>query len=215
MFGWLGTVGDTVKAAHAAAPSGIGQVGLDGAVSVASPDGWRAASAVAPGDLLLTFDAGLQEVEAILSEPSWPGRGACPPALWPVEVAPGVLGNRELMYLAPDQPILIESDAAEMLTGDPFALVTARSLAGLPGIHRAPPRDGAESVTLTFASEQIVFAGGGAALHCPIAAPDLIDAGAPAARYPLLGGDKARQVVAQLALPGGQARSAGLPGINS
>ncbi|MEI4263240.1 Hint domain-containing protein [Roseovarius sp. D0-M9] len=211
MFRWLG---NDVEAAPEVA-AGVGQTGLAGSVRVAGPSGWRAVRAVAPGDLVLTFDAGMQRVEEILSEPAWPGRGPCPHALWPVEVPAGALGNREVMHVAPDQPILIESDVAEALTGDPFALVPARALVDAHGIHRAPPAEGAEVVTLTFAAEQIVFAGGGAMLHCPATACDLLEAGGRAPRYPLLGGHDAARAVQQLDREAAQARSAGLPGIKS
>ncbi|MFD0858894.1 Hint domain-containing protein [Roseovarius aquimarinus] len=213
MFGWLGS-GTGPDAPETGAP-GPGRTGLAGAVRVATPDGWRPVGEIEPGDDILTFDAGLQRVETVFSEPVWPGTGPCPPALWPVEVAPGVLGNRDLIHLAPDQLFLIESDEAEARTGDPFALLSAESLADLPGIHRAPPAPEAVMVSLGFAVEQIVFAGGGAMLHCPGAAPDLLDDAPRALRYPRLGAREARAVAARLAGGPDQARSAGLPGIRS
>ncbi|WP_281966751.1 Hint domain-containing protein [Roseovarius nanhaiticus] len=214
MFGWLGSDEAPEAAPQVGAASGMGQVGLAGSVRVAGPGGWRAVRSVAPGDMLLTFDGGLQRVEATMSEPASPACSVCPNALWPIEVPPGALGNRDLMHLAADQPILIESDLAETLTGDPFALVPARSLTGVRGIHRAPPSANEVVVTLSFADEQIVFAPGGAALHCPVAADLLAATGAPA-RYPLLPLETALRVVSQLAPATLQARSAGLPGIRS
>lgn len=195
--------------------TGVGQTGLAGSVRVAGVSGWRAVRSVAPGDCVLTFDAGMQRIDEILSEPAWSGRGPCPPSLWPVEVPAGALGNREMMQMAADQPVLIESDVAEALTGDPFALVPARTLEGVRGIHRVPPEQGAEVVTLTFVDEQIVFAGGGAMLHCPATASDLFAAPRPDAGYPHLGAGDARRAVLHMDTAAAQARSAGLPGIRS
>jgi hypothetical protein len=213
MFRWRAN--DAAADASVEDVAGVGQTGLAGSVRVAGPTGWCAVRAVAPGDLVLTFDAGMQRVEEILSEAAWTGRGPCPHALWPVEVPAGALGNAEVLHLAADQPVLIESDVAEALTGDPFALVAARCLVGAHGIHRAPPANDSEVITLTFTAEQIVFAGGGAMLHCPAIATDLLEAAGAAPGYPLLGGQDARRAVQQLDAAAAQARSAGLPGIRS
>jgi len=206
MFGWAGSADDR---------HGVGQTGLMGDVRVAGPAGWCAVDSVAPGDLVLTFDAGMQPVAAVLKEAAWTGGGQCPTALWPIEVPPGALGNRELLRLAADQAILIESDEAEALTGDPFALVSARSLAGVRGIDRAPLGEGAQIVTLTFAVEQVIFAAGGAMLHCPADMRDLTELAGKAPRYSLLDGQDARRAAACLDAGALQARSAGLPGIRS
>ncbi|MFX0547044.1 Hint domain-containing protein [Roseovarius sp. S1116L3] len=218
MFEWIGTAGDTPPAdcnGQDRDVPGVGQAGLSASVCVAGTGGWLALGAVAPGDLVLTFDAGLQPVAEILREPAWAGRGPLLPSLWLVEVPSRALGNREVMHLAADQLVLIESDVAEAVTGDPFALVTARSLDGVRGIHRVPPQPGDEIITLTFAAEQIVFAAGGAMLHCPAAASDLLEAAPSAPGYPRLSAQHAREAAMQMDEAALQARSAGLPGIKS
>ena len=142
----------------------------------------------------------------------------------PVEVPVGALGNREQMLLAADQAVLVDSDAAEVLTGDPFALIPARSLEGVRGTCRVPPPEGAELTILQFEAEQIVFANSGATFHCPPVTTDLLDAGRAPGRYDVLGMDDARLIAQSLAadwapgdptLQSDQARSAGLPGIRS
>ncbi|MFX0542566.1 Hint domain-containing protein [Roseovarius sp. S4756] len=221
MFEWIGTPGETPPAAsdgQGRDVPGVGQAGVSASVCVAGSNGWPALGTIAPGDLVLTFDAGLQPVAEILREPAWAGRGPLLPSLWLVEIPIRALGNREVMHLAADQLVLIESDVAEAVTGDPFALVPARSLGDVRGIHRVPPQPGDEIITLTFAEEQIVFAGGGAMLQCPAATSDLLEAppSAPSARgYPRLSAQDAREVAIQMDEAAPQARSAGLPGINS
>lgn len=209
MFGWSeNTPGALTRDywglgadACAARPIGTALSGILAGTRVASTQGWRVIEAISTGDRVLTFDAGLQPVTLIERTPLWPGRGACPAALWPVEVPVGALGNRDQMYLAPDQPVLIESDTAEALLGDPFALIPARVLDGVRGMCRVPPPDGAEVVTLRFAVEQIVFANSGAMFHCA-AASDLIGLAAGLGTvppvYPVLAPDTAKALAEAL-----------------
>jgi len=194
---------------------GVGRRGLDAATRLATVAGWQAAGDILGGQRVLTFDTGLQSVLSVRAEPAWDGDGPCPRVLWPIEVPARALGNREMLQLAADQPILIESDTAEATTGDPFALIPARALDGVRGICRVPPASDTALITLTFAMEQVVFGGGGTMLHCPAAAPDLTEAAAARARYPLLDMEGAARIVQALRGNTDQARSAGLPGIRS
>ncbi len=194
---------------------GVGRRGMASGIAVATSAGWQQAGSVVVGQGVLTFDGGLQRVVATKTAPAWAGGGPCPRNLWPVEVPRGALGNREVMQLAADQPILIESDAAEAQGNDPFALIRARALDGVRGICRVPPAPDEMLITLTFAFEQIVFVAGGAMLHCPAAAADLLDAAASSARYPVLDMEDAVRIAQALSEDTHQARSAGLPGIRS
>ncbi len=152
---------------------GVVQSGLVSGTRLATPSGWRTVETIAPGDKVLTFDAGMQVVTAVHRAPLWQDEGPCPRSLWPVQVPPGALGNRDLLLLAPDQATLIESDLAEEILGDPFALIPARVLDGVRSMCRVPPEEGVEIVTLSFASEQIVFANSGAMFHC-LAEQDIV-----------------------------------------
>lgn len=194
---------------------GVGRRGMASGIAVATTAGWQQAGSVVVGQGVLTFDGGLQRVVATRTAPAWAGDGPCPRNLWPVEVPRGALGNREVMQLAADQPILIESDAAEAQGNDPFTLIRARALDGVRGICRVPPAPDEKLITLTFAFEQIVFVAGGAMLHCPAAAPDLLDGAASSARYPILDMEDAVRIAQALSEDTHQARSAGLPGIRS
>lgn len=209
MFGWVEGASDALSRDYwglgAAAPqlrgAGSTVTGILAGTRVASTCGWRAIEAICAGDKVLTFDAGLQPVCRVERGALWQGRGSCPEALWPVEVPAGALGNRDLMFLAPDQSILIESDEAEALLGDPFALIPARILDGVRGMCRVPPPEGAEVVTLRFASEQILFANSGAMFHCGTAQDLFGDTAPRAPAYPLLSGETAQALADALARP--------------
>ena len=134
---------------------------------VATAMGWRPVEAVAAGDRVLTFDGGLQEVLAVTRQTVWTGGARAEADLWPLHVPAGTLGNREAMTILSGQPVMIESDMAERLFGDPFATIPARSLEGLRGIACVPPADRIEVVHLRFAQDEIVFANVGALFHCP------------------------------------------------
>jgi hypothetical protein len=136
--------------------------------------GWRRVDAISEGDQILTFDNGLREVTKVTRLRLWDGAGRCPRRFWPLEVPAGALGNRSTLKILPGQPVMLESDTAEALYDDPFALVRARVLDGIRGIDRTPPADDAEVILLYFADEQVVFGKDGALLLCP-SSRDLIE----------------------------------------
>ncbi|WP_420862459.1 Hint domain-containing protein [Algirhabdus cladophorae] len=134
---------------------------------VATQNGWQDVALVQAGDQVLTFDGGLQTVKSIRKELAWQDDFFCPEHLWPMHIPAGTLGNREAMTLMPDQTILIESDIAEEVFGDPFTLVKAEALEGYRGISRDRPATIFEVFTLVFETEQLAFAHSGALMHCP------------------------------------------------
>lgn len=143
--------------------------GVMAGTRVATALGWRSIDGITEGDLVLTFDAGLQRVTKVTRETVWDGFGACPQRLWPLFVPAGALGNRDELYLLPHQYVMIESDAAEDLFGDPFSLIMANALDGVNGIEALPPRHGMEAIVLHFEAEQVIFADSGVLYYCPSA----------------------------------------------
>jgi hypothetical protein len=162
--------------------------GIVAGTKVATAIGWRPVQAIIAGDQVLTFDGGLQTVIEVrrltlCAEPT-----IMPMASWPLHVPAGALGNRAAMQILPGQDVLIESDIAEELYGDPFALIPAAALDGYNGISRAAPHARIEVITLHFAQDQIVYANIGALFMCPRAGDlmhDLFATPAPA-QYKLL-----------------------------
>ena len=94
-------------------------------------------------------------------------------ALWPFVVPVDALGNRVELVLLPDQGVLVESDATSDMHGDPFAIVPAIALEGVRGIARCAPQQQIELLAIYFDDEQVVYAEGGALLHCPTCVPAL------------------------------------------
>ncbi|WP_415402055.1 Hint domain-containing protein [Tateyamaria sp. SN3-11] len=141
--------------------------GLLAGTRIATAMGWRAAEALAPGDMVLTFDNGLQALVDVRRETFWVADMMAPAAYASVMVPAGALGNSEELELLPDQGVLIESDAACDAQGDPFAVMAAKLLVGYRGIARVAPRAQVEIITLIFATEQVIYAEGGALIHCP------------------------------------------------
>lgn len=141
--------------------------GLMAGTRVASNLGWRAIEALAVGDKVLTFDHGMQEITEIRRSTVWIDAPDTAPAMWPVIVPIGALGNREELTLMADQGVLVESDAAADMYGDPFAIIPAHALDGVRGIFRTAPAQQIELVAVYFADEQVIYAEGGALIHCP------------------------------------------------
>jgi len=84
-----------------------------------------------------------------------------------LEVPAGALGNQREMQLLPEQNVMVESDTAEDMFGDPFVMLPAAALNGYRGITRVKPHREIVVYTLHFEQEQVVFACSGALFHCP------------------------------------------------
>ncbi len=170
--------------------------GLTKGAFVATPDGWCPAENLVPGTLVLTFDDGLKRLRELRRQGIWTGKGPFPELTWPLDVPRGVLGNRSAMLLPPDLNLLIESDLAEELYGDPFALIPIKALDGVLGIERTPPNGPQEVVNLIFDADQVIFVNGSSLVHCPLV-PGQTDEG-----YNLLRGKAAREVAQDFAANG-------------
>ncbi|MEM6478362.1 MAG: Hint domain-containing protein, partial [Pseudomonadota bacterium] len=146
-------------------PGATRRNGLLHATRVATKAGWREVETIAVGEEVLTFDDGFQTVTAITRAVNWPDHETCPDHVAPFEVPAGVLGNRERVWMLPNQLVVVESDLAEDLTGDPFALVPVDVLEGWRGITRVEPRAPHIVVVLHFEKDQVIYAGDGALVH--------------------------------------------------
>lgn len=141
--------------------------GIAAGTRIATAMGWRAVEAIAEGDMVLTFDGGMQRVVGVIRGALWDCDTHCPQMAWPLHVPAHALGNAEAMTLLPEQVVMVESDAADRDYGDPFALLKARSLAGYRGIERQCPTNAAQVIQLVFEEDQVVFAASGALMLCP------------------------------------------------
>lgn len=172
MFGWKNKTTDVHRRSvetSGAYDGGLSTMthGLTAGTRVASNLGWRAIEALAVGDLVLTFDHGMREITEVRRASLWVDAPDTAPAMWPVIVPVGALGNRDELTLLADQGVLVESDAASDMYGDPFAVIPAHTLDGVRGITRAAPSQQVEMIAVYFADEQVIYAEGGALIHCP------------------------------------------------
>ncbi|KEJ88092.1 Hint domain-containing protein [Sulfitobacter donghicola] len=175
--------------------------GLMAGTRVASNLGWRAIDALAVGDKVLTFDHGMQEITEIRRAHMWLDAPETADAMWPVVVPVGALGNREELVLLPEQGVMVESDAAQDLHGDPFAILTAHNLVGYRGISRRQPMQRVELIAVYFASDEVIYAEGGALIHCPSDLSTLdkfLDAGQQT--YTVLTGENAEELAYMMCL---------------
>lgn len=151
-----------------ARPTGLAR-GLVAGTCIATANGWRPVEALAPGDLILTFDHGLQPLRGLFRGLHCDPDAQCPGALRPLRAPAGALGNVEEMILLPEQHVLVESDAADILFGDPFSLICATDLEGYRGIERIRDSGAMEVMQLQFDTDEVVFADRGALALCPAA----------------------------------------------
>jgi hypothetical protein len=135
--------------------------GLFASTPVAIADGWKCAVDLRPGDLIVTFDDGLQPVRSIRSQPQKTSDDAG--AILLPRLA---LGNVQPVFLMPEQTVMIEADLAEELYGEPFVTVPAAALHGWAGALRAPaPAE--PSFQLLFDTAQLVYVAGDMLVGCP------------------------------------------------
>lgn len=188
MFGWKNKIAPRrMPEASAACDGAVMKTrGILAGSQIATAMGWRAGEALAPGDLVLTFDNGLQPLIDVRRDTFWVADMMLPAAYASVMVPAGALGNAQELELLPDQGVLVETDGACDIHGDPFAVVPAKTLVGYRGITRVGPRTQVEVITLVFEDEQVVYADGGALLHCPRAHLRLCDLGIASGVYDVI-----------------------------
>lgn len=141
--------------------------GLIAGTLVATDLGWQPVQDLRAGDRVVTFDNGMQRLRSVRIASLWTAQNEAPRRVWPMQVPARVLGNRTEMTLMPEQAVLIESDAAETLYGDPFMLVSAGTLDGHKGITRVPPQREITVATLEFEGDEVVYVNGTLLAHCP------------------------------------------------
>ncbi|MEN8918814.1 MAG: Hint domain-containing protein [Octadecabacter sp.] len=176
MFAWKNTTWDAAKTENAQPKLDARTTGLVSGTKVVTNAGWVQVETIREGQQVLTFDGGLQTVIAVTRHVLMADNRNI--ASWPLFVPPGALGNREDMMVLPHQSVMIESDAAEDMTGDPFALIPGAALVGFRGITQERPAEWVEVIQLHFAQDEIVFANIGALFLCRAKADLMSDMGA-------------------------------------
>jgi hypothetical protein len=179
---------------------GAGQAeGIASGTQIATNNGWRPVDAIAVGDWVMTFDHGLRRVAAVKRAALRAGQGNCPKSLRLLAVPEGVLGNEFPMLLLPEQNVMIESDLAEAVFGDAFAIIPAASLEGYRGISRVDPHQTMDVIQLVFAQDEIIYANGMGLIHCGSIDCGRIDRMLDApSNYAILPLDMARVLVAAM-----------------
>lgn len=178
--------------------------GLAAGSLVSTPEGWRPVEGVVEGDHVMTFDGGMQRVKKVCRGVLWRADGPCPKPLWPLFAPVDALGNDRSLVLLPEQCVLVESDLAEALYADPFALMPATALDGVLGITRMPPQAAVDVVSLAFQRDEIVYVNGAALIFCPVEAAgnpvplDRLPGAGALSAYDVLCGEAARLVAREL-----------------
>ncbi|MBY6050033.1 Hint domain-containing protein [Vannielia litorea] len=144
--------------------------GIVAGTLVATSMGWRPVEALMLGDEVMTFDGGMQRITGLSRARLWNGEAECPRAMWPIRVPAGLVGNRRDLVLMPEETVVIESDAAEDMYDDPFALIPAMALIDMPGVERVCPATEIEVVSISFDEDQVIFVEGSALIFCPTGA---------------------------------------------
>jgi Ca2+-binding RTX toxin-like protein len=125
--------------------------------------GTVAVEALAPGDLVMTRDNGLQPLRWVGSRKLSCAELQARPELQPVRIGAGALvgaGPDRTMLVSPQHRVLIEGARAEMFFGESEVLVPAKHLTGLAEVTRALPAEGVTYVHILFDQHEIVQSDG-------------------------------------------------------
>ena len=131
---------------------------------VATAGGWRLVETLDIGDRLRTIRGGFVAVVALHSADLDGSAGADTADRWPLHIPAGVMGNRNDLRLLPDQPVLLSSDVAGRMFGNPMVWFPAGVLAGWRGVTQQPLQGGDRIATLILATDAMVHVAGGALL---------------------------------------------------
>ena len=110
-------------------PGGSGAICFVAGTMISTPTGLRAVETLAPGDLVLTEDAGAQRILWTGSD-VFLGTGH----LAPVVIEAGIFGNTSKVRLSPQHRVLQQGWPAQLTFGLSEVLVPAQRLVGLPGV---------------------------------------------------------------------------------
>ena len=137
---------------------------------IATAMGWKRVESLSPGDKVLTFDRGLCPLldvvrhDPILLEEDQP----TPASMRPIHVPEGIVGNEMDFDVLPGAYVMIESEVAEALLGDPFLLLPAAALTSRAGVEQATAFTAAPAlVSLVFEQDEVIFLRRGGMQLCP------------------------------------------------
>lgn len=163
------------EAGSALPPSSFQMRGIPGGNTIATDKGWRPVDALAIGESVMTFDHGLQRLQAmtcvtdLVAHRYGSGRGQL------INVPVGAIGNSEPLVLLPEQRISIDHHAGAMegaaQSDDPVELVPAKTLVGLHGIESFQALRPFDVFTLHFEVDELVYLEGGALTLAQAALP--------------------------------------------
>lgn len=179
-----------------------------------------------PGDLVLTMDSGLRPIRWIGGRRFSAAELARSPALRPVRIEAGALGNglpMRPLTVSQQHRVLVRSRIAARMFGEAEVLVAARQLDGLPGIGIVSDAPGVQYWHFLFDRHEIVFSEG-ARTESLFTGPEALKSVGPEARAEILAifpdlaqPDPAGPTPARLLVPGrlarGLARRHGLNGL--
>ena len=154
MYGWSVNVGPSMTSERKARPAAQG---LIAGTLVGCEDGWRPVESLAAGDLVWTFDNGLQPVQRIHEHALQSNSDNPNLEVAVFRVPSGGLANEEELVFLPGTGLLLECENASDEMGDPFAVVPVDALEGVCGIERDTAPEAATLHMLVFKQEEAFY----------------------------------------------------------
>lgn len=145
--------------------AGVDVVCFAAGTMVLTARGLRAVQTLAPGDLVVTRDRGLQPLRWIGLQSIKAADLAQNPKLLPIRLRAGALGAglpRRDLLLSSQHRVMLNSPIVERMTKHPAALAAAKDLLGADGIEIAAQTTAVTYVHLLFDHHEVIYAEGAA-----------------------------------------------------
>jgi hypothetical protein len=143
-------------------PTSLTHSGFLPTTVIATPDGWRSASSILPGDTVLSPGGTAVRVHDVQLTPVDPYDGDTDP----IYIPSYALGNLTDMTVLPDQMFQLSKNILGVQHTTRTGQVAARDLVGLNGIRACDTDEMPIAITLTFEKETVICCAHGSFAVC-------------------------------------------------
>ncbi|MEM6593248.1 MAG: Hint domain-containing protein [Pseudomonadota bacterium] len=122
---------------------------------IMTPDGERRVETLIPGDMVETYDNGMQPIR-------WVGTRTVTAdgQIAPIRIAPGALGAHRALTVSPQHRVLVRDQAAQLYFGQSEVLVTAKDLVNGLTVSRLADGSSVTYIHILFDEHQLVYSEG-------------------------------------------------------
>lgn len=178
-------------------PEHVGLSGLRSAAKVATPQGWKAVSALKIGDKVETIEGTTDHIVQIERFDMSHDDHVARPATWHMFFPAGAIGNKSEVIVSAKQAMLLQSEAVAEACGAPRGLFKASDFFGRFGAYRVIPEAALSLTVLSCSKASVLIGKEGILYFCAGLDNEPLPAGRKfsASPYPTLSNNKAAEII--------------------